>query len=92
MKKYELANTPREMMQVLANNLRGIRKSQKLSQKKLSEISGVSFATVKKFELTGVISLESFLQLCRAVGRLDELEKLLLLNDLESKRHLFDID
>ena len=43
-----------------------------LSQKSLSERSGVSFGVIKKFERTGKISLESLLKLALTLGALKD--------------------
>jgi len=88
---YGINKTPREIMHHLAQNVRTLRKQQGLSQKKLSELSGVAYATLRKFELSGVISLESLFKLCQALGRLDEFEAVLTPNNLSSKNALFDV-
>lgn len=44
-----------------------------LTQAGLSERSGVPLPTLRKFEQTGIISLESFLKLLSVVGGLEEL-------------------
>ena len=74
---YGLTKTPREIMKRYAENLSVLRKKKGLSQRNLSEKSGVAYGTLQKFEATGVISLESFLKLCKAVDRLEEFENLL---------------
>lgn len=53
---------PHEMAMYLAEQARAKRLSLNLSQKTVSERSGVSYAVVKKFERTGQISLESLLK------------------------------
>lgn len=84
-------STANEVMQLLAKKTRILRKQKKLTQKKLSDKSGVAYASIKKFESTGIISLESFLKLCNALGRLNELEAILKVADYENKSKLFDI-
>jgi len=42
----------------------------------LSERSGVSYGTLKKFEQKGQISLESLLKVALALGSLDDFEQL----------------
>ncbi len=91
MGKYGLHNTPREVMLLMAQNLRAMRKEQKITQQKLSELSGVAYASVKKFEATGVIALESLLKLTDALGRLEEFEKVLQPHQLEDQQKLFDV-
>lgn len=43
------------------------------TQQQLSQKSGVALATLRKFERTGLISLESFLKLALVLGVLDKL-------------------
>ena len=90
MSKYGIENTPKEVMRLLASNIRSLRKEKKISRMKLSEISGVSHASLKRFESTGMVSLESLLKICNALGRLNEFETILQLNNTEEKRKLFD--
>jgi transcriptional regulator with XRE-family HTH domain len=47
-----------------------------LSQKTLSERSGVSHGTLKKFESTGQISLESLLKIALALNAFDDFDQL----------------
>ncbi|PCJ23527.1 MAG: hypothetical protein COA97_11430 [Flavobacteriales bacterium] len=91
MSKYGLNSTPKEVMKLLAVNLRGVRKENHLTQRALSDKSGVAYATIKKFETTGIIALESLLKLCNALGRLSEFESILQPNNMVRKQHLFDI-
>lgn len=56
----------------LAEHLRAQRLATGLTQTGLSERSGVSLATLRKFEQKGAISLKSFLQLAMALGLLDK--------------------
>ena len=52
------------------------RKEKKLSQKKIAAQSGVSYASVRRFESTGEISLRSLMELARALGCLEDFGKL----------------
>lgn len=49
--------TPEELNLKLAKRVRNIRKRRSISQQKLSEMSGVSYGSIKRFESTGQISL-----------------------------------
>ena len=60
--------TPREIDNIIAQRMRGIRKRQKLSQEKLSEKSGVSLGSVKRFERSGEISLISLTKIAIALS------------------------
>ena len=60
--------TAEEMDAALAKRIRGIRKRRRLTQQDLSERSGVSLGTLKRFETTGQISLLSLTKLAIALG------------------------
>lgn len=60
--------TPYEIAQDIAMNMRKRRKEQKLTQKELSERSGVSLGSIKRFEQTYEISLSSLLKIAFVLG------------------------
>ena len=66
--------TAEEIDMKLAGRIRGIRKRRSISQKKLSEMSGVSYGSIKRFETTGQISLLSLTKLAFAL--VDEIRNL----------------
>ncbi len=53
-----------------------IRKNRKISQLRLSEISGVSYASIRRFEKTGDISFASLVKLAIALRLYDDLNNL----------------
>lgn len=65
--------TAEEMNQKLAVRVKNIRKRRKISQEELSERSGVSYGSVKRFESTGQISLISLTKIAIALGCADEI-------------------
>ncbi len=71
-----LSKTPGEIQEIIADRLRTIRRKRKISQKKLSELSGVSLGSVKRFERSGEISFLSFIKITFALGLNEELERL----------------
>lgn len=71
-----LTKTPREIDQLIASHIRSIRKRRKISQKRLSEKSGVSLGSVKRFEQNGEISLISLTKIAIALEIEGELEDL----------------
>ncbi len=77
-------------MVVLSKKIIALRKEQKITQKELSERSGVAYASIRKFESTGIISLESLLKICDALQRLEDFETILLVSDMNRKRKLFN--
>ena len=66
--------TPEEIDKALAQRLSRIRKRRNLSQQALSEKSNVSYGSIKRFETTGQISLNSLTKLCVALA--DEIKNL----------------
>lgn len=68
--------TPREIDKIIAERIRNIRKRRKISQKRLSEKSGVSLGSVKRFESSGDISLMSLTKIAIALDISSELEEL----------------
>ncbi|MEC8306581.1 MAG: helix-turn-helix transcriptional regulator [Chlamydiota bacterium] len=68
--------SPFEVAQEMAKKAQERRLKLNLSQQTLSERSGVSYGTLKKFEQTGKISLESLLKIALALGELDRFESL----------------
>lgn len=75
---YSLKPTPPEICAELARRHKALRKSMKLSQSELAERSGVSLGSLKRFENSGQISLESLLKLANLMDRLKDFEKLFL--------------
>jgi len=71
-----LQKSPRELTQLLAKRIRQIRKGKKLSQKLLSEKSGVSYGSIKRFEQSGDISLISLTKIASVLEINTELENL----------------
>ena len=52
------------------------RKQMKISQKELSKKSGVTYASIRRFETTGEISLTSLLKIAHALDALKDFENL----------------
>jgi transcriptional regulator with XRE-family HTH domain len=72
MSKYSITKTPTAVMEELVMKVQQLRKKNGISQLELSKRSGVSFGSVKRFETTGQISLESLLKLAYFFNRLDD--------------------
>ncbi len=68
--------TAEEMDLSLAQRVSRIRRRRKISQQRLSEMSGVSFGSIKRFETTGQISLLSLTKIALALGCEDEIRGL----------------
>ena len=68
-----LSKTAEELDQKLAQRVRNIRKRRSISQEKLASMSGVSYGSVKRFEMTGKISLLSLTKIAMALDIAGEL-------------------
>ena len=65
--------TAEELDQKLAQRVRYIRKRRSISQEKLASMSGVSYGSIKRFEMTGKISLLSLTKIAMALDIAGEL-------------------
>ena len=77
MTKFGIENKPYDFLEELALRHKTIRKQSGLSQSQLAQRSGVSLGSIKRFELTGQISLESLLKLVQILNRLSDFELIL---------------
>lgn len=92
MGKYSINKVPSDILVLIAQNVVALRKEKGWTQQKLSEKSDVSYGSIKRFETSGQISLESLLKIVESLRRLSDFENILLLPK-ESKRikDLFEI-
>ena len=74
-----MMRTPQELMQDIAARAKARRLALDLTQMGLEQRSGVSLGTIKLFERTGKISLESLLKLAVAFGCARDFESLFTL-------------
>lgn len=63
---------------MIADNMKSLRKSRKISLRALSEISGVSYASLRRFEETGEISLKSLIKVAIVLDATEPLDKLFI--------------
>ena len=68
--------TAEEINENLAKRIRNIRRRRRISQERLSEISGVSLGSVQRFESTGNISLLSLTRISIALDLADEIRNI----------------
>ena len=89
---FELKTTG-EIAQILAKQVKELRLLNKWKRSTMAQRSGVSESSLRRFEQTSKISLENFLKLLSALGRLDEMDDLLRppsaksIDDLETRKH-----
>ena len=62
---FQISKSTGEIMQEIAKRHCTLRKQLKLSQAEMADRSGVSLGSLKRFENTGKISLESLLKLAQ---------------------------
>jgi transcriptional regulator with XRE-family HTH domain len=74
MGKFGINKYPSDILEELALKHKTLRKKFKLTQGELAERSGVSLGSIKRFESTGQISLESLLTLAQILNRLNDFE------------------
>lgn len=87
---YSIDPTPREISLNLAAKFRKLRKKSNMSQAEFADRSGVSLGSLKRFERTGRISLESLLKLAHLIDRSQEFLSLFTWDEqLEEVEKLF---
>jgi transcriptional regulator with XRE-family HTH domain len=67
--------TPQDVQQELANRFKARRLSNNLTQEGLANRSGVSWSSLKRFESTGLIALESLLKISLVLDCLKDFDK-----------------
>lgn len=77
MEKALLWVTPKEKQLELATKIKKIRKSEKITQKRLVILSGVTYSSIRRFEETGEISLNGFIKILFALNLYDVFDALL---------------
>ena len=68
--------TIKSVMSDLVKRIVMRRKECKISQTKLSELSGVSFASIRRFEKINEISLTSLIKIANALGYIEDFDLL----------------
>jgi len=81
MENYSILKQPSEVIIELARKVRRLRKEAGYSQAELADRSGVSLGSLKRFEQTGQIPMESFLKILHILKRLNEFDSILNIND-----------
>jgi len=75
-KDFVSAETERSVTDALVSRFVKRRKESGLTQRTLSVRSGVSYASIRRFETTGDISLKSLLRISSAIGCLEDFHSL----------------
>ena len=69
-------DTPTDITLKIAKRIKNIRKRRKITQQQLAARSNVNYASLKKFEQTGQISLISLVKIAMELDLTDELNNL----------------
>lgn len=86
-------HTPEDVSRQLAERIKALRLGRNWKRATLAERSGVSEASLKRFERTGHVSLENLLKLAFTLDRLEELTSLFApapassIQELEASQH-----
>ena len=72
----------------LVKNVKAQRKELKISQRLLAQKSGVSYASIRRFESTGDISLTSLLKIATALNCLDDFRTLFASKQIKNLKDL----
>ncbi len=98
MNRYDIPNekyrfilkTSKEIGLEIAHNLKKTRKHRKLSQTELAARSGVSYGSLKRFEQTGEISLQSLLKIAVILNEATPFSDLLKTTEITSIQQIID--
>ena len=72
--------TPQDKQAEIAERFRRLRLMSNLRRESVAEMSGVPAPSIKRFELTGEISLRSLLKLAHVLGALDTVDGLFVVS------------
>lgn len=76
MNNIKFLKSPADVNLDIAKRVSKRRKEKKITQSKLSQYSGVSLGSIKRFERTGEISLTSLVKIAFALGCEDDFDEL----------------
>ena len=77
MTKFGVDKNPSDFLEEIATRHKILRKQAGFSQSELAKRSGVSLGSLKRFEATGQVSLESLLKLTHVLSRLNDFDLIL---------------
>ena len=84
--------TPDQMMRAISNRVKERRLEKNLSQKTLASRAGLTFASYRRFETTGEISLRSLVMIALALDMTTEFETLFSTPTYQSIDQLLNIE
>ncbi|MBP6460300.1 MAG: helix-turn-helix transcriptional regulator [Crocinitomicaceae bacterium] len=78
MLRFGISKNPTDVLQEIAERFQKLRKQHNYSQQQMAERSGVSLGSIKRFERTGLISLDSLLKVAHVLDALEQFDTLFL--------------
>lgn len=88
---FSISRQPSQVREALAARFKRVRKQRGLTQAQLAERADVSLGSLRRFETTGKVSLDSLTKLADVLGRLAEFDALFTVYEqLERVRKAFD--
>ena len=85
-----MLQSPGEYAMEIARNLKRLRRREKLTQTALAAKAGVSYASLRRFERTGEISLGSLLRIAVVLGAAEPFGDLFRAPEITSIREIID--
>lgn len=82
--------TPKEQSMQIADNLKRLRKGRKISLRALAEMSDVSYASLRRFEESGEISLKSLIKVAIVLDATEPLDRLFDETEIRSIEELIN--
>ena len=76
--KFVNVQTEQNVLSGIIERVKLRRKEMKLSQRMLAQKSGVSYASIRRFESTGEISFASLMKIASVLNSLDDFNKLFI--------------
>jgi transcriptional regulator with XRE-family HTH domain len=84
--KFSVDKNPVDILEELAAKHKVIRKQARMNQSELASRAGVSLGSLKRFETTGQISLQSLLKLAHVLNCLSDFES--IFNPIQNQSHI----
>lgn len=86
----ELYDNPKKIQKDLAERAKEQRQSRHCSREKMAQQTGVSYASIRRFETTGEISLGSFVKIAVNLGFSNEINNLFTRKYYSSIQEIID--
>ncbi len=88
--EFNFLKSPDETSKSIVERMKARRKELKITQKRLSELSDVSYGSIKRYEATGEISLTSLIKIAYVLDCEDDFDHLFAKKKYRSIQELID--